>query len=132
MDYQALYDALTHRNQRNDEIDNELIAAGRNLRQPSDEELQEERRQHYQQCLDRLEQLTDPTEIAHEAILLIISATEVGPEHLQQALSRIEQEEIQRDKAVEAAVALLEYEAKFPTSIDIRREQKIVWQALTA
>jgi hypothetical protein len=132
MDYQALYDAIARRNQREDEIDNELIAAGKHLRTPSDEELQEEREKQYHQYLSRFtETQQTPTERSYEATKLVIVAAEISPDYLEQALDHIEQEsEIQRANIVQAAIALLGYETKFPTSIDFQAEREIVQRAL--
>jgi hypothetical protein len=73
----------------------------------------------------------EPQHIAWTATTMIIYAGYLGVESLQQALDRIEREEIDREKIVAATLARLRYEIDDdPYDHDAKRE--IVWRTLTS
>lgn len=139
MQYQQLYDAIAARDASEKRVERELIAAGRKLIQPDEAE---ERQYHigvYLVASSRFDELFEisPEKAAYAAVLMVIEAAELGM--LEEALEQIEkrypsysQKTFNGEKFLQAAIALLAFNAKHPTNTDDRREQAIVWQALTS
>lgn len=133
MQYQPLYDAIATRNAAVDRAEEEIERRrGSKLAELSKEENRKWTEGAYQGALFEFERYmsSTPEAAAWAAARMVINAAEL--DKVEEALECVAQAEISRDKIVNAAIKLLEFEAQFPTSTDIKREQTIVWQALTS